>query len=168
MNKEFFIKNKKIFFVVYLLIVFFLSIAIWLTPILFKGYPAASPEWRTFILARNYSQSGVLGSEDKLNITVAPELVKEKVQPSSLGNKLTAIAYALIFKLLGQQSWGHILLIAAIVHALSLVILTILCYYLFGFLVAAIFPLIYALLPFNCEIVQFLGTYEFAILFFSI
>jgi len=158
---------KNIIFIAYLIVVFFVIIAIWYSPIIFKGYPA-EPMGSEIVLARNYAQTGVYGLEDDLNIVVAPELVSENANVSSLGNKFSALSYAVIFKVFGWQSWDNLLLIAAIILALACIVYTITLRFLFSPWVAAIFPFVFALLPFNWHTAQFLGQYEFAILYFSI
>ena len=158
---------KKYFFVIYLVVIFFSIIAVWYSPVLFKGYPAEAMSYE-IILARNYADDGIYGLEDDLNIVVAPELVESRVNVSSMGNKFSTISYSLIFKLFGWQSWDKLVLISAAIYALAAIIFSITIYFLFGLWPAVLFPIIYALLPFNWHTSQFVGFYEFSLLYFSI
>jgi len=142
--------------------------AIWLAPIAFKGYPAIQPEWHMVISARNYAQHGIVGSEDALNRVVSPDTVASSVQTSSLGNKLTSVCYGLLFRLFGDIDWRTLYLLAIIISALSAIIFTIVVFRLLGLIPALLFPFVYAFLPFNAEQSQFVGTYEFSLLFFSL
>ena len=159
----------KIKFFLWLIFVFALAILIWYSPVVFKGYSAQPVDFQgTAIMARNYVQHGVLGSEDDLNIVVAPSLVASKVNPTSLGNKLTIYGYAAIFKVLGQLTWGQMVLLAIAIQALSLVFFTITIFYLFGFRESIVFSLVYILLPVNWRMANTTTSYEFVLLFFSL
>lgn len=142
-------------------------IAVWYAPILFKGYPAQAPEADSIILGRNFAQSSVLGIENKLNVVMAPDKL-DQVQPTTLGNRFTAYSYSLIFGLLGWQGWDRLILISILLFALGAILFTITVYHLFGLRVAILFPLVYSLLPFNGQQVQYLGTYEFSLFYFAL
>lgn len=163
------IKFPKLIFSSWLFFIFAIAILFWYSPVLFKGYPAQSIDSEgNLTAARNYAQSGVFGSESDLNVVVAPSLAQSQVAQTLLGNKLTIFSYAGIFKALGQLDWDKIILLVIIIHALALVFFSITIFYLFGLKEAIIFSIIYILLPINWQTVYFIGTYEFAILFFSI
>lgn len=169
MAKKIIDEHTKITLALFLVVTFLFTIGVWSTPILLKGYPAIQPEWHMIIAARNYAQNNVLGSEDKLNIVRAPSEVSNSVQMSSLGNKLTSLVYGWVFRWLNQPvDWQHIYFIAIIFSAFAAVFFTLTVYLLFGWKAALLFPAIYALLPFNGELSQFIGTYEFTLLFFSL
>ena len=53
----------------FLVFIFVIAFFVWYSPILLKGY-AAEPVGYGILLARNYSQTGVFGMEDDLNIFV--------------------------------------------------------------------------------------------------
>jgi len=160
-------KHKNFLFGIYLLVAFLIVVAIWYTPIVFKGYPAVAPAGEEIVLGRNFAQSGVLGMENKLNVVVAPDKLNE-AQGTALGNKFTAYSYALIFKIFGWQSWDRLTLMAVLLYALGTIFFTLTVYHLFGLRAAVLFPLVYALLPFMGETVQFLGIYEFALFYFAV
>ncbi|MDO8669163.1 MAG: hypothetical protein Q7K65_02630 [Candidatus Buchananbacteria bacterium] len=163
------VKSKKIIFIFWLVFVFALAFLFWYSPILFKGYPAQSIDSEGVItIARNYSEHNVFGLENDLNVVVAPSLVESSANTTSLGNKLTTISYAVIFRLFGQLDWDKVVLVAIAVSALALVFFSITIFYLFGFESAILFSLIYILLPVNGQTAYFVGTYEFAMLFLSI
>ena len=156
---------------VFLAMAFIVSVVIWYMPILFKGYPSEitqSAQTDLIILGRNFAQTGVLGTENKLNVVLSPQDVASQAVPSSIGNKFTAYSYSVIFKLFGWQSWENIILITILLYALGAVFFTLTVWHLFGLRAAMIFPLVYALLPFNGQAAQTPGFYEFALLYFAI
>lgn len=160
-------KFRAIFFAIYLVIVFFAIGVLWYSPVLFKGYPLNYPAAEV-VTARNYVQQGVFGLEDHLSVVVAPELVKENANPSSLGNKLTPFSYAVIFKFFGQLDWDSLIFVAIGVNALAVVFFAIAVYRVFGFKVAVLFPLVYALIPSIWRLAATPGGYEFPLLYFSV
>lgn len=163
------IKFQKIYFVSWLFFIFIFAILFWYSPVLFKGYPAQSIDSEgNLTAARNYASHQIFGSESDLNVVVAPSLVKSNVVETLLGNKLTIFSYAGIFKVFGPLDWDKIILLVIIIHALALVFFNITIFYLFGFRESILFSFVYILLPINWQTVYFVGTYEFAILFFSI
>lgn len=159
---------KKIFFPLFLIFIFGAAIGIWSSPILFKGYPVALRSLE-IVLARNVAQSGTYGSENNLNVVVAPELVKAEANYNSEGNMFSPIFWATIFKIFGWQDWNRLIVISLVINALSLVFFTIAVRFLFGSKVAYVFPFIYILLPSNWQTAAVsLGVYEFSLLFFSL
>ncbi|MFA5029379.1 MAG: hypothetical protein WC518_01350 [Patescibacteria group bacterium] len=159
---------KKIIFPLFLIFIFIVAIGIWSTPILFKGYPVSLRSVE-IVLARNLAQSSVYGSENDLNVVVAPELVKTEAHYSSQGNKFSPIFWSMIFKALGHQDWNHLIIISLIINALSLIFFTLTIRFLFGMKTAMFFPFIYILLPSIWQTAAVsLGVYEFSLLFFSL
>lgn len=159
--------KKHLLFTIFLVFIFFFAIAVWYSPVLFKGYPS-QPMEMGILLARNYSQTGVLGMEDNLNIFLAPSLVAERANISTLGNKLTSLTYGLIFKITGPLELNQLVILSSALHATALLFFTLLIFYLFGWQVSIIFSLIYIFLPFQWQYAQFLASYEIAVLFFSL
>ncbi len=159
--------KKPVTLVIALVILFFIVLGILYSSVLFKGYPAEFINER-IVLARNFAWSGINGAEDDLNIVVAPELVKERARPTSTGNKLTSLSWAMILKVFTIKDFNTLVLFSAILVALACIIFTLTVFYLFSWQVAVIFPFIYALLPSNARMVQLVGNYEFALLYFSI
>ncbi|MEK7168080.1 MAG: hypothetical protein AAB791_03715 [Patescibacteria group bacterium] len=165
------IKNpryQKAFFGLFLIFVFFFAMAVWYSPVFFKGYPP-SPISTEMTLAKNISQTGVYGFEDKLNIVLPLESIPAEAEISSAGNKLGPYSFAAIFKFAGWPDWDNLIWISLAVSALSLVFFTIAVYSLFGLEAAVIFPFVYILLPSNWQTaVEAAGKYEFAWLYFSL
>jgi glycosyltransferase involved in cell wall biosynthesis len=166
--KQLITKRSAVFFSAFLPLAFIFMVTTWYAPIAIKGYPAVSPEWHMILAARNFARGGVLGSENKLNVVVAPEQAVTEAQASSLGNNFTSLAYAGVFKLYPSINWNQLTLLAIIISALAGLLFNILVYRRYGLGVALLFPFIYTLFPFNQEQAQFLGTYEFCLLFFAI
>lgn len=161
------ILKTKVFWAVFLVFTFLVAILIWYSPVVFKGYSAGSVGSEV-ILARNYAQTGLLGMESDLNVVVAPELVKQMANPSSLGNKLQSYSFSLVFKIFNKPSWNLLLLISSAIFALSCIFFTLTIKHLYGIKAAIFFPFIYLLLPTIWQTVHFIGIYEFSLLYFSI
>jgi len=160
-------KKKNLLFSIFAVFIFFAATVFWYSPIMFKGYSVDSIG-EGVIMARNYVKSGVLGMESDLNVVVSSELAGKSVHRSPLSNELDPVSYIAVYKIFGWQDWNHLILIPIVIYALSLIIFTIVVYYLFGFSVAAIFSLIFILLPFNGQMARSVSFYEFAQLYFSI
>lgn len=159
--------SKNIYLPLFLGVAFVIIVSILYSPVLFKGYPAELMG-EEMLIAKNCAESGICGYEDDLNVSVASALVAERVNPSSMGNKLGPLSYSVIFRIFGWQSWNMLVLISAIIFAFTAIFFTLTVYSLFGLRVATIFPFVYTLLPFNWSMSQFLGQYEFALLYFSL
>lgn len=159
--------KRFLFISVFLLAVFVLAIVVWYSPTLFKGYAAytISPN---ALLARNVYQTGLYSAESDLNVFLSSSLIKEQGHLSTVGNRLTSLLYAKVFKITGLPSENNFVLFSVIIHALTLVIFTLVVLYLFGFGIFLIFPLIYIFLPFNWQLPYSLAEYEFALLFLSL
>ena len=148
-------------------VVFSVAVFVWYSPGIFKGYSPGAMTSEVMI-AFNYANYGVYGYEDKMNIVVAPELVKERAVESSAGNKFGIISYSLLFKWFGWLDWNQLVLFSAIAYSLAAAIFALLVYFSFGLLAAIIFAAVYILLPFNWGNVHFLGFYEFTMIYFSL
>lgn len=151
-----------------LIIVFVAAVVIWYSPAMFKGYPAMEL-WGSSILARNYYQKGVFGTENKLNVFLSSSLAKEQAEISTDGNKMTPIVLAQIFKLTGLPKYENLIFVSIIILAFVLLIFTGAVYCLFGLKTAALFAFVYVLLPFNWWYGSYnFGVYEVCLLFFSL
>ena len=158
-------KTKLIFL---LAIVVITAVAVWYAPVLFKGY-SATVSRGSLLLARNYLQDGIYGTENELNITLSSSLVKEQAQDSVVGSKLTPVVLAQIFRFTGLPEYNNLIFISIAILALTLVIFTIITYCLFDLKTAALFSFIYILLPFNWQFTPYnFGTYEVCLLFLSL
>ena len=140
---------------------------VWYSTDLFRGYPACKVSPNS-ILARNINQTGFYSLESDKNVVLSPELIKEKGQPSSLGNRMTSYLYAGILKIAGDPNLRSYLLLSIVINALAFVVFLRLILYLFDFKIASLFGFIYILLPLNWQVPYNIGTYEFAFLFFSL
>jgi hypothetical protein len=154
--------------IVFLAVIFITAFAVWLSPVLFKGFIPQDLGSPSIILGKNIAQTGVYGSENDLNIVLSSSLVKDQAHLSSQGNKLTAVIYGEIFKITGLLSEKELLLLSVILQALALVIFALTVLYLFGYKIASLFSLIYILLPFSWQLPYSLGPYGFCLLFFSL
>ena len=99
---------KKINLIALLIIVFFVAIAVWYSPILFKGYSVVNI-WEDALVARNLAKFNVFGAENSQNVILASSLVKEQAQSYSLGNKLTPLIIAQIFKVTGIPNYDNLI-----------------------------------------------------------
>ncbi len=160
--------KEKLKFIILLAGVAVFAVSVWYAPTMFKGY-SATVSRGSLLLARNYFQEGIYGTENSLNIILAPSLVKEQAQNSIVGNKLTSVVLAQIFRITGLPEYNNLIFVSIAILVLTLIIFTIVVYYLFDFKIAALFSLVYVLLPFNWYyIVYNFGTYEICLLFFSL
>lgn len=144
-----------------------LAFSVWYSPILFKGSILSGAEGN-IILARNLAQTGIRGTENDLNVLLSSNLVKDQAHISTYGNKLTTVLYSWIFKIWGEFSENELVLLSMSIYALALMVFTLIVLYLFGFKTSLIFSLIYILLPFNWQLSNNVGSYEFALLFFAL
>ena len=154
--------------IIFVSVVFLLAVAVWYSPVLFKGYNPQGAESTMLILGRNLAQTGIYGAENDLNVLLSSNLVKAESHTSASYNRLTAVLYGEIFKRTGELNEIDLLRLSIALHGLSLIILTLLVLYLFGFKIAAIFSLIYIFLPFNWLVSHGPGGYEFCLLFFAL
>jgi len=150
-----------------LLFVFSVASIVWYSPVLFKGY--ATYRINTNILAgRNVSQAGLYSTENDLNVFLSSSQIKEQGHLSSEGNKLTALLYGEVFRITEHLEPEQLVLFSVFLHSLTLIVFTLLVLYLFNFKTALIFSFIYIFLPLNWYLPYVLGSYEFALFFFSL
>jgi len=161
--KFIFKQYKLLFFVV----IFFLAIGVWYSPIIFKGYSTQGIP-SAIVLARNYYQSGVLAEQNDLNVTLAPSLIKEEGHPLVLSEYLHSFFYAKIFKITGIPDYNNLILISIILYALALILFTVLTLYLFDLKTAIVFSLIYIFSPLGWGLTNSLGSYEFCLIFWAL
>lgn len=140
---------------------------VWYLPYVFKGYhPDVIND--QLVLARNLAESGKFTLYNDRGVVISSDMAKELGEVSSIGNKLTARLYAMVFKYSGILSLGEIAFISVILNSLALLIFSLAVFYLFNIKTAVVFSFVYGLLPFNWRNVYALGNYEFAILFLSL
>lgn len=159
--------RRKILFGLFLLGIFILAIVVWYSPVLFKGYAAygVSPN---ALLARNLFQTGSYSMENNLNVLLSSDLIESQGNPSTYGNRLTSLAYARVFEIIGLPEIDNFILLSIFIHALTLLIFTGLVFYLFDFKTSLFFSLIYIFLPINWSLPYHLGGYEFALFFVAL
>ncbi len=154
---------KYLFFVILPVI----AVAVWYSPILFKGYPALGIS-EQLVLGRNVAVTGMYAMENDLSVILSPSLIKEQGHESFLGDKWTAYLYALVFKVFGFLGLNKLILFSAFLSAAALLIFAFLVFYLFNFKTSLIFSLIYVFLPFIWQNSIQPGGYEFALFFISL
>ncbi len=154
---------KYLFFIVLPII----AIAVWYSPVLFKGYPASSMQAQ-IILGKNIAKTGTYAMENDLNVFLSSSLINKEGHLSFAGNKLTSYLYAFVFKLLGFLNWNQLVLFSVILNAITLLIFSFLVFYLFNFRTSLFFSLIYIFIPFNWIQTNISGAYEFALFFISL
>ena len=144
----------------------FISGIVWYSPFLFKGYsPDAIND--QLVLARNMTVSGKYSLYNDHGVLLASDMIAEKGEVSSIGNKFTAVLYSKVINFFGWQDTGGFLLISIILNALALLVFSFIALRLFGAKTALVFIFIYALLPTNWRTVYALGNYEFSLFFLS-
>lgn len=145
----------------------FISGIIWYSPFLFKGYsPDAVND--QLVLARNLAVSGKYSLYNDHGVLIASDMIAEKGELSSIGNRFTAILYSKVIKFFGWQDTNGFLLISIILNAFALLFFSFIALRLFGAKIALVFIFIYALLPTNWHTVYALGNYEFSLFFLSL
>ena len=159
--------SKTPFISVFLLTVFVLSVIVWYSPVLFKGYSVYTMS-TSAVMARNVYQTGLYSAESDLNVFLSSNLIKEQGHISAKGNKLTSLLYAQVFRITGLPEIDNFILLSIFIHALTLIIFTGLVFYLFGLKKASVFSLIYVFLPFNWASPYGLAGYEFVLLFLAL
>jgi len=160
-------QRKFLCIVFFLIVIFFLAVGIWYSPIIFKGYSPTGISKET-VLARNYFQGGILADQNDLNIVLSSNLIKEEGHPLVLSEHLGSFFYAQIFKIIGIPNYNNLILTSIILYALALILFTILILYLFNFKTAIIFSLVYIFSPLGWELSQRLGGYEFCLIFWAL
>jgi len=153
--------------IVFLVVIFFLAIVTWYSPIIFKGYPA-QPISRDILLARNYHETRILATQDNQNIVISSNLIEEQGHPLVMSQYLRSFFYAKIFDIIGIPDYNNLILLSIILYALVLILFTILILYLFNFKIAIVFSLIYIFSPIGWGLVYYLGGYEFCLIFWAL
>lgn len=159
--------NKKLLITVFLVAIFFLSVGVWYSPIVFKGYPSQTIS-EGIILARNYYQSNILAEQSDANVTLASSLIKENGHPLALSENFGSFLYAQIFKITGIPDYDNLVLISVVFYALALILFTVLILYLFGFKTALVFSLIYIFSPIGWGLTHSMASYEFCLIFWAL
>ena len=163
-TRKFILKQYK---VLILIGIFFLAIIVWYSPIVFKGYPTQTIS-SDLLLARNYSLTNVLATQNKFNVTIASHLIKSEGVPLSMSEYLRSVFFARIFDVFGIPNYNQLTLISIILYALILVIFTILVIYLFDFKIGIVFSLFYIFSPLGWGLSRMMGIYEFCLLFWAL
>ncbi len=153
--------------ILFLIIIFFLAVGVWYSPIIFKGYSSQVVS-EQMLLARNYHETGVFAAQNSQNITISSDLIKKEGRPLIISQYLGLFFYAKIFDIIGVPDYNNLILLSIILYAFVLVLFTILILYLFNFKTAIIFALIYIFLPLGWGLTSFLGSYEFCLLFWAL
>ena len=165
MNK---ITLKKLFPIIFFLVIFILAIAVWYSPIIFKGYSAVATASNGLVRARNFALTNHYSTENNLNVILNPALIKTQGQESNYGNKLGTIFYGFVLKIIPATTNNQIILLNCFILSLSLVIFCLAFYYLFNLKTAFIAGLTAIFLPTNWLLPQTLVGYEIALLFLSL
>ncbi len=161
-------KTRQFFLAVFfLLAIFFLAVAVWYSPVIFKGY-SHQPINRDILLARNYQQSGVLATESDQNVVLASKLVKEQGHSLETSEYWRSLFYAKIFDFIGVPEYNNLILLSVGLYALVLVLFTISILIIFGYWPAIIFALLYIFSPLGWSLAQIIGGYEFCLIFFAL
>lgn len=159
--------KKGLLITIFLLVVFVLAIAVWYSPIIFKGYSSQVISEQMH-LARNYHETGVFAVQNSQNITISSDLIKKEGRPLVISQHLGLFFYAKIFDIIGVPDYNNLILLSIILYALVLVLFTVLVLYLFNFKIAIVFALIYIFSPLGWGLTSFLGSYEFCLLFWAL
>lgn len=167
-NMKFNIFKKRLILATCLIMIFFLSILVWYSPIIFKGNSSIVNGSDAFVLARNYALTGRYASDNNLNVILSSDLIQSQAVTSGSGNKLGIQFYSILIKIFNPLTNEHVVLINCFVLALALVILSWTTYYLFGFKTFIFSSLIYIFIPTIWFLPHSLVGYELAILFLSI
>lgn len=157
---------KRVYLVLIILAIFVLSFAFRYAPLAYKGY-SYNDFADNLILARNLDLTSTYRIDSQKNVVLSSEVVAQEGVDSNIGNKLTSILYAWVFKVFGfSQSLP--LYLSLLLYALTSVILFLLVFRLFNLPVALLFSLfdVFAPLVFQYAITP--GMYEWAIFFFSL
>lgn len=159
--------RKGLLITIFLSVVFVFAIAVWYSPIIFKGYSTRGIS-QDILLARNYHQTGVLAVHNNQSILISSNLVKEEGRSLVMSQYLRSFFFAKIFKITGVPDYNNLILLSIILYALALVLFTILILYLFNIKIAAVFSLIYIFSPLGWGLSGFLGSYEFCLIFWAL
>lgn len=152
--------------IIFLLVFFVVSFAVWYSPVVFKGY-APYKVSELIPLAKNINNTGQFSLESDKNVYLASALIEENGNISTVGNKFTARLYAYVFKFTGILGPESLTFFSIIINSLSLAVFAFIVMRLYGVKFTVLFSLVYIFLPFNWLSVYSFGTYEFAVFFMS-
>jgi len=152
---------------IFLLAVFILSVSVWYSPTLFKGYAPYSISPNA-VMGRSIYQTGLYSVESNHNVILSSNLLESQGHISARGNKLTSLLYGAVFKIIGLPDANDLVLLSIFINALTLLVFSGTVLYLFNFKTSLVFSLIYIFLPFNWALPYGLGVYEFASFFLSL
>jgi hypothetical protein len=158
--------SKKYLIPVFAVVIFLVVFAVRFYPVFHKGYPP-SIRADSLILARNLSLEGEYKIEDEKGIILTTPLLGERGVPSNIANNLTSVLYAKLFDIFGFNPQLP-LYVSLALYALSTVLVFVLVFRLFNLWLALIFALVDIFSPIILANSIFPGSYEWAILFFSI
>jgi len=159
--------KKIVLLLLFFTTIFIGSFCVWYAPVLFKGQAPYKIK-DSLVIAKNFQQTGVFGFENKLNVFLAPSLVKDEAEVALAGNKLTTYLYAALFKVTGPLSPDVLVIVSILLNCLALLIFAVVVRRLYGFGAAALFSALYALTPILWQQIYSIGSYEFAFLFLSL
>jgi len=158
---------KKAFKILVVVFIFFLAIAVWYSPIIFKGYGANyfTPDQS---LSRNLLKNGKFSLENKLNVMLASGEIAAQGEVSSRGNKLNPILSAVIYKYTGLPYQKGSILIEIVIHALALLFFLLVVWKKFDYVSAILFSLVYIFLPVIWLTAMIPMFYGYSLLFLSL
>ena len=159
--------KKGLLITIFLSVVFVFAVAVWYSPIIFKGYPTQGIS-QDALLARNYHETEVLAVHDNQTILISSNLVKEEGRSLLMSQRLRSFFFAKIFDVIGVLDYNNLILLSIILYALALVLFTILVLELFNLKVAIAFSLIYIFSPIGWGLSRSLAAYEFCLIFWAL
>ena len=157
-------KKKYLFILIILIFVFSIAVRYW--PIYHKGF-SSSFESDNLILARNLALTGEYKLDNEKNVILSSEAIREKGTISAIGNKLTPILYAGIFKIFGFNK-NLPLYVSLILYGIVTVLLFLIVLKLFNIWVALIFVFVDIFSPLVMQYAIRFGSYEWAALFLAV
>lgn len=157
-------KKKYLFILIILIFIFSAVVRYW--PIYHKGFPS-SFESDNLILARNLALTGEYKIDNEKNVILSWEIIKENGIVSAIGNKLTPILYAGIFKIFGFNK-NLPLYVSLALYGIITVLFFLIVLKLFNIWVALIFVFVDIFSPLVMQYATRFGSYEWAVLFLAI
>ena len=157
---------KKKYLFVLIILIFAFSIAVRYWPIYHKGFPS-SFESDNLILARNLALTGEYKIDNEKNVILSSEIIEEKGIISAIGNKLTPVLYAGVFKMIGFNK-NIPLYVSLVLYGIVTVLFFLIVSKLFNIWVALIFVFIDIFSPLVMQYATRFGSYEWAVLFLAI
>jgi 4-amino-4-deoxy-L-arabinose transferase-like glycosyltransferase len=157
---------KKKYIILIIVLIFIISVAVRYWPIYHKGF-SFSFESDNLILARNLALTGEYKIDNEKNVILSSEIIKENGIVSAIGNKLTPILYAEIFKIFGFDK-NLPLYVSLVLYGIVTALFFLIVLKLFNIWVALIFVFIDIFSPLVMQYAIRFGTYEWAVLFLAI